>query len=176
MADRMPMIAGNWKMHHTHLDAIQVVQKFVYRLDEGDCERTQVVVCPAFTALRSIQTMIDADNLAGQIVTAAGLERLADQHFRRCRKINRMSGNRRVISAVGKKIMHAVGRENKDIPGFDGQRLIINFQINVDADGAAEIFLVARSGDPVVGGQWFQLGVPQSANTGVANVKNMRGR
>ena len=27
MADRKPMMAGNWKMHHTHLEAIQVVQK-----------------------------------------------------------------------------------------------------------------------------------------------------
>ncbi len=27
MTDRKPMMAGNWKMHHTHLEAIQVVQK-----------------------------------------------------------------------------------------------------------------------------------------------------
>ena len=30
---RMPVIAGNWKMHHDHLVAIQVVQKLSYRLD-----------------------------------------------------------------------------------------------------------------------------------------------
>jgi hypothetical protein len=27
MADRRPIMAGTWKMHHTHLEAIQVVQK-----------------------------------------------------------------------------------------------------------------------------------------------------
>jgi triosephosphate isomerase len=65
MADnqRMPIMAGNWKMHHTHLEAIAVVQKLGYRLDPSDYERTEVVVCPAFTALRSVQTVIEADHL-----------------------------------------------------------------------------------------------------------------
>ena len=60
---RKPILAGNWKMHHTHLDAIAVVQKLGYRLDPADYERTEVVVCPAFTALRSVQTLIEADHL-----------------------------------------------------------------------------------------------------------------
>ncbi|MGH9037955.1 MAG: triose-phosphate isomerase [Acidimicrobiia bacterium] len=65
MADnqRRPIMAGNWKMHHTHLEAIAVVQKLGYRLDPADYERTEVVVCPAFTALRSVQTLIEADHL-----------------------------------------------------------------------------------------------------------------
>ena len=33
---RRPLISGNWKMHHTHLDAIQVVQKLAFRLDARD--------------------------------------------------------------------------------------------------------------------------------------------
>jgi triosephosphate isomerase len=57
------VIAGNWKMHHTHLDAIAVVQKLGYRLEPADYERTEVVVCPAFTSLRSVQTVIEADHL-----------------------------------------------------------------------------------------------------------------
>jgi triosephosphate isomerase len=57
-------MAGNWKMHHTHLEAIQVVQKLSYRLTSDDYERCDVVVCPAFTALRSVQTVIEADRLA----------------------------------------------------------------------------------------------------------------
>ena len=65
MADnqRRPIMAGNWKMHHTHLEAIAVVQKLGYRLEPADYERTEVVVCPAFTALRSVQTLIEADHL-----------------------------------------------------------------------------------------------------------------
>ncbi len=60
---RKPMMAGNWKMHHTHLEAIQVVQKLSYRLERDDYDRVEVVVCPAFTALRSVQTTIDSDRI-----------------------------------------------------------------------------------------------------------------
>ncbi len=60
---RKSLMAGNWKMNATHLDAIQMVQKLSYRLDPGDYERVEVVVCPPFTALRSVQTVIEADHL-----------------------------------------------------------------------------------------------------------------
>jgi triosephosphate isomerase (TIM) len=63
MADRQPIMAGNWKMHHTHLEAIQVVQKLSYQLDQGDYDACEVVVCPAFTALRSVQTVLEADRI-----------------------------------------------------------------------------------------------------------------
>lgn len=59
----MPLMAGNWKMHHTHLEAIQVVQKLSYRLDASDYEKVEVAVCPAFTALRSVQTTLDSDRI-----------------------------------------------------------------------------------------------------------------
>jgi triosephosphate isomerase len=67
MADRKPILAGNWKMHHTHLEAIQVVQKLNFRLDADDYDSTDVVVCPAFTSLRSIQTVLDADKIPIQL-------------------------------------------------------------------------------------------------------------
>ena len=60
---RKDLIAGNWKMHATHLDAIQMIQKLSYRLDPGDYARVDVVVCPPFTALRSAQTVIESDHL-----------------------------------------------------------------------------------------------------------------
>jgi triosephosphate isomerase len=62
-ASRQPIVAGNWKMHHTHLEAIQVVQKLSYQLDEKDYDACEVVVCPAFTALRSVQTVLEADRI-----------------------------------------------------------------------------------------------------------------
>ena len=61
--DRRPMIAANWKMHKTHLEAIQAVQKLSYLLDKDDAERVEVVVCPAFTALRSVETLLESDKL-----------------------------------------------------------------------------------------------------------------
>jgi triosephosphate isomerase (TIM) len=61
---RKPIMAANWKMHLTHLEAIQVVQKLSYLVDRDDVDHTEVVVCPPFTALRAVQTLIDADRLA----------------------------------------------------------------------------------------------------------------
>ncbi|MBA3736961.1 MAG: triose-phosphate isomerase [Actinobacteria bacterium] len=63
MAERMPIIAANWKMHKTHLEAIQTVQKLSYLLDQDDADRVEVVICPPFTGLRSVQTLIDSDRL-----------------------------------------------------------------------------------------------------------------
>ena len=63
MSDRRPIVAANWKMHKTHLEAIQAVQKLSYLLDKDDAERVEVVVCPPFTALRTVQTLIDSDRL-----------------------------------------------------------------------------------------------------------------
>ncbi len=63
MPDRKPLIVGNWKMNANHLEAIQMVQKLSYRLDLPDYERVQVVVAPPFTALRSIQVIIDQDRM-----------------------------------------------------------------------------------------------------------------
>ena len=60
---RKPLISGNWKMHHNHLEAIQVVQKLAYRLDTSDYEAVDVSVHPTFTSLRSIQTLIEADGI-----------------------------------------------------------------------------------------------------------------
>ena len=62
-AARRSIIAANWKMHKSHLEAIQTVQKLSYLLDPQDSERVEVVICPPFTALRSVQTVIEGDRL-----------------------------------------------------------------------------------------------------------------
>jgi triosephosphate isomerase len=47
MATRRPLISGNWKMHHNHFEAIQCVQKLVFRLDKDDHEQGGRVGPPA---------------------------------------------------------------------------------------------------------------------------------
>ena len=60
---RRPLIAGNWKMHLTHLEAIGMVQKLAFSLKEPELEAAEVVVLPPFTALRSVQTLVTGDKL-----------------------------------------------------------------------------------------------------------------
>src|SRR5947207_15925943 len=50
-------------MNKTHLEAIQAVQKLSYLVDARDAERVEIVICPPFTALRSVQTLLDSDKL-----------------------------------------------------------------------------------------------------------------
>jgi triosephosphate isomerase len=63
VSDRKPVIAANWKMHHDHLVAIQVVQKLALRLEPEDYEACDVVVCPPFTDLRTLQTLLESDRI-----------------------------------------------------------------------------------------------------------------
>ncbi len=63
MADRTPLIVGNWKMNANHLEAIQMVQKLSYRLEKEDYERVEVVVAPPFTSLRSVQLVLEQDHI-----------------------------------------------------------------------------------------------------------------
>jgi len=60
---RLPLMAGNWKMNLNHLEAISVVQKLAFSLNEGDLDACEVAVLPPYTDIRSVQTLIDADKL-----------------------------------------------------------------------------------------------------------------
>ena len=60
---RKPLIAGNWKMNCTHLEAIALVQKLAFTLSDRDFRAAEVVVLPPFTALRSVQTLVIGDRL-----------------------------------------------------------------------------------------------------------------
>lgn len=60
---RKPIVSGNWKMHLTHFDAIRLVQQLSYALTRDDHAAVEVVVHPPFTSLRSVQTVLDADDI-----------------------------------------------------------------------------------------------------------------
>ncbi|HSY16175.1 MAG TPA: triose-phosphate isomerase, partial [Jatrophihabitantaceae bacterium] len=60
---RKPMIAGNWKMHLTHLEAIALTQKIAFSLSEAQLGAVDVVVLPPYVSLRSVQTLVDGDRL-----------------------------------------------------------------------------------------------------------------
>ena len=63
MAERKPIISGNWKMNLNHFEAIQLVQKLSYGLTKDDVEAVDVTIHPPFTDLRSIQTVLEADKI-----------------------------------------------------------------------------------------------------------------
>ena len=66
MADkRVPLMAGNWKSNLNHQEAVVLVQKLAWTLDDKkhDYSRVEVVVVPPYTDIRSVQTLVDGDRL-----------------------------------------------------------------------------------------------------------------
>ena len=43
---KLPLIAGNWKMHNNHFEAIALVQKLAFSLSDKDYKHVEVVVLP----------------------------------------------------------------------------------------------------------------------------------
>ncbi|MFG1606310.1 triose-phosphate isomerase [Actinoplanes sp. NPDC049265] len=66
---RRPIMAGNWKMNLNHFEAIALVQKLAFSLNEEQLAEVEVAVLPPFTDLRSVQTSVDGDKV--QIVYGA---------------------------------------------------------------------------------------------------------
>ncbi|MGZ5308208.1 MAG: triose-phosphate isomerase [Solirubrobacterales bacterium] len=66
MPDRIPLVAGNWKMQKTAPEAVQLAEALL-PLIEGRGE-TEVTLCPPFTALRAVADAIEGHGigLAGQ--------------------------------------------------------------------------------------------------------------
>ncbi|NJJ03458.1 triose-phosphate isomerase [Corynebacterium coyleae] len=60
---RTPLIAGNWKMNHDHLEAIQSAQKLVFAFPKEGYEVVDIALTVPFTDLRSIQTLVEGDKL-----------------------------------------------------------------------------------------------------------------
>ncbi len=61
---RRVLVSGNWKMNHTHHEAIQVVQKLAALLRAAPLpDATDVSLHPSFTSLRSVQTALESDSI-----------------------------------------------------------------------------------------------------------------
>lgn len=61
MQDKRRIIAGNWKMYKTSKEAVSLVQGLEDKLEEIDSEGVEIIVCPPFTALKSIYTVLWQD-------------------------------------------------------------------------------------------------------------------
>ncbi len=62
---RTPLMAGNWKMNMDHQQATHLVQKLAWTLGDAkhDYDSVEVAVLPPFTDLRSVQTLVEGDQL-----------------------------------------------------------------------------------------------------------------
>ncbi|WP_300766670.1 triose-phosphate isomerase [uncultured Bifidobacterium sp.] len=63
--ERLPLVAGNWKMNFDHLEATYFIQKLAWTLRDShfDSHRCEISIMPSFTSLRSVQVLVEADHL-----------------------------------------------------------------------------------------------------------------
>ena len=54
MSARVPLVAGNWKMHMTSHEAREFAAEFTAMLDADGPTRAELAVCPPFTALETV--------------------------------------------------------------------------------------------------------------------------
>ena len=59
---RKKIIAGNWKMNKTVEDAAELANSI--KLDLADCNEVDVVLCPPFTALKSVSDIVSETSIA----------------------------------------------------------------------------------------------------------------
>jgi triosephosphate isomerase len=75
MNTRRPLVSGNWKMHHDHIEALHVVRDFGLRVKPEDVARLDVSVHPPFSDLRTVQTLLEKE----RIPAALGAQHCSDQ-------------------------------------------------------------------------------------------------
>jgi triosephosphate isomerase len=64
MPSRRPLISGNWKMHHDHIEALHMVRDLGLRLKPDDVADVDVSVHPPFTDLRTVQTLVEKESIS----------------------------------------------------------------------------------------------------------------
>ena len=76
VADRTPLIAGNWKLHKTVEEAEEFIQALLPRV--SSVQRTEVAICPPFTAL---QAMVESTRGSRVAVYAQNMHQAAEGAF-----------------------------------------------------------------------------------------------
>jgi triosephosphate isomerase (TIM) len=72
---RRPLISGNWKMHHDHIEALHTVRDLGLRIKPDDVATIDVSVHPPFTDLRTVQTLVEKEG----IPVALGAQHCSDE-------------------------------------------------------------------------------------------------
>ncbi len=60
---RRPLVSGNWKMHHDHIEALHTVRDLGLRVKPEDVAQVDVSLHPPFTDLRTVQTLVEKEGI-----------------------------------------------------------------------------------------------------------------
>ena len=128
--------------------------------------------CPNTSLASPSGNCVDPDDLDRQIVRAALLERLLDDGFRGPVEVLRIVVDRVGDEAGADVLVDAVGRQQKDIALLDRQRPIVDLDLRIDAERAAEIALFRRNDDAMIVGELLERVAGQPVDAGIADMED----
>jgi triosephosphate isomerase len=195
---RRALIAGNWKMNLDHLQSIAFVQKLAWALKDAGYKDTEaeVAVFPPFTDLRSVQTLINADNLplklggqdlsvhdegahtgdiSGAFLKALDCEYVIVGHSER--RADHQESNETIAAKAEAAVRHGlipivcVGETQEDLEKWGPSKVPLEqLQVVLKALGEKDDYVVAY--EPVWAIGSGQAATPEQANTVATVLRN----
>jgi len=121
-----------------------------------------------------LRQAVDAYQLCGEVVVAAVGQRLLDDLSRRHVEVVAMFGHELRHVPRGDVLVDAIGDEQEQIADRQRQSAVVDLQVPVDAQRAAEVAGVRRHAHAVIFGQLFEVAVAQSIDARIADVEQVR--
>ena len=132
---------------------------------------------PEHFAGRAVGQFVDADDLDGQVVPAAESEGQLDDGLGGLVQIVGAILDRPCHRAVADMLVDTVGHQQESVAPLDLERQIIDLDLRIGAERAAEIALLRRNDDAVIVGELFERVAGKTIDPAIADVKDVpRGR
>ena len=123
---------------------------------------------------RLLGQAVDAHQLHGEVVIAAVDQRLLDQPPRCSVQVVGMGRNDIGHRARIEVLVHAVGGEQEQVARCQREVAVVDFQMRVDAQGAAEIAGFGADTHAVILAQLFESAFTQAMDARIADVEQVR--
>jgi hypothetical protein len=152
-------------------DAVAV--DFGARLQEGRRSQPRQLLLHLGDAV--LRDVVHRHDLHGKVVAAAPAISFRDNGARRLVQAARRIADRGGHEAAIHVLVYAVGGEDEDVASLDLERAVVDLDLRIEADRAAEIALLPRYPDAVVLRELLERAALQPVDARVPDVENMRG-
>ena len=120
-----------------------------------------------------IRQRVDAHQLQGQVVVAAGLEGGVDDGRGQSVQIRFVAAQQLGELLWFEGFVDPVGGQHEQVIHLDRQHVVVEIQVTIDAEGSRQVGLFAGHHDAMVVGKQFELLTTQAVDAPVADVEEV---